>query len=169
MKLRTIILLVAMALAAGCSSRESKKPGLPENDIIRNEVKTTVDSFMVKMGKLDAEGVIKFCADTTQWITLNMDGSQYDLPSYRKALIDFANSALSYKWTLLNQEFVLLSPDLVLCSRFERDETLYKTGEKMIIDPHGISLVFRKINGKWKLIYSHDSGVPVIMRTTPVK
>jgi hypothetical protein len=164
------IFFATLLLLTGCSSKEAIKPGQLENDMIKNEVKTTVDSFMVKMGKLDAEGVLKFCADTTQWVTLNMDGTQYDLQSYRKAITNFAVSTISYKWTLLNQEFFILSPDVVLCARFEKDETLFKTGERMIIDPHAISLVFRKTNGKWKLIYSHDSGVPVLMKNPiPIK
>ena len=164
------IFFLSLLLLAGCSSKEKGKATLSQNDRIKNEVKTEVDSFMAKIIRLDPEGVFKYCADTSEWVTLNTDGTSYDLQTYRKAYTDFANSTASYKCTLLKQDFYILSEDVILCSRYEKDETIMKTGERLIIDPHAITLIFRKIRDHWKLIYSHDSGIPISLKSpTPAK
>jgi hypothetical protein len=39
---------------------------------------------------------------------------------------------------------------------------ILKSGDKIIINPHAYTMIFRQIKGQWKVIYSHDSGIPVI-------
>lgn len=168
--MKVTVFFLSLLLLSGCSSKEKGKAALSQNDRIKNEVKTEVDSFMTRIAKLDPDGVFKYCADTPDWVTINTDGTSYNLQTYRKAYTDFANSTASYKWALLNQDFYLISDDVVLCARYEKDETIMKTGERLIIDPHAITLIFKKIEGHWKLIYSHDSGIPISLKSpTPAK
>jgi len=40
-----------------------------------------------------------------------------------------------------------------------------KQGDRITTDPHAYTLIFKKVDGQWKIIYSHDSGFPVVQKT----
>ena len=45
-------------------------------------------------------------------------------------------------------------------------EMTFKSGDKMKEDPDVYTWIFKKIDGQWKVIYSHESGVPVMQKAT---
>jgi hypothetical protein len=111
--------------------------------------------------KLDGQGVFQFYSDSPDWGMVNADGSRWDYQTTKKANADFFNSATAYKWTTTRQDFMVVSKDIVICAWDGKDETILKSGDKIIYDPHAYTFVFKKIEGQWKIIYSHDSGIPV--------
>jgi len=137
-----------------------------EKEQITNEVKAVGDSLMTSFERLDAEGSPQFYADSPDWAMINADGSRYDYQVTRKAWSEFFNSATSWKWTTIRQNFIVLSKDIVICSWDGKDETILKSGDKITYDPHAYTIVFKKIAGQWKVIYQQDSGIAVTQKAT---
>jgi|NGEPerStandDraft_6_1074524.scaffolds.fasta_scaffold76488_1 hypothetical protein len=158
-----------LLLILSCTSQKDKPMTQQEKDQIRNEVMTVTNSFMMTIVKKDLDGLMKFCQESPEWITLNADGTSWDYKTARQSFGTILDSTASFKWTRIRQEFNIISREVVITALFSKEETMMKSGDKISYDSHAYTMVFRKISDQWKLIYSHDSGIPVIEKASPVK
>jgi hypothetical protein len=133
------------------------------------EGRLKMEGVIAKIEKLDI-GWFDYYLDSPDWGMANADGSRWDYQTTLKAQPDFFNAALSWKWTSIHENFIVLTKDIVICGWDGKDETVLKSGEKITYDPHTYTLIFKKVAGRWRVIYSHDSGVPVVQPApAPVK
>jgi hypothetical protein len=135
-----------------------------QKDQIKSEVKAVGDSIIAKWVGLDPEGLLQSYSDSPDWGMVNADGSRWDFQTFKKACLDLPNSATAVKWTTTRQDFIFVTKDIVICAWDGKDETILKSGDKIAYDPHAYTMVFKKIAGQWKAIYSHDSGIPVTQK-----
>jgi hypothetical protein len=63
--------------------------------------------------------------------------------------------------TTTHTDVKVLTKDIVLCAWKGKGTVTLKAGDKMTYDPDALTLVFRKIDGKWKIAYSHESATIV--------
>jgi len=145
-----------------CTSQESTELSSQEKAQIINEVKAVADSIWSKWEALDPEGALLYYSDSPDWASFNSEGTRYNFEAYKKLAASFKSSATAYKWSTTRRDFVFVSTDIVICAWVGKDEASWKSGDKMTCDPHAYTLVFKLIAGQWKLVYSHDSGIPVI-------
>jgi len=170
----------------GCTSQKSDQLTQQQKDQIKKEILVVCDSISVRLQRLDA-GWLDYYIDSPDWAMLNADGTRWDYQTTRKVQPDFFNSVISCKWTMTNQKFIFLTKDIVICSIDSKDETILKSpdkikadsnlnglfandettmkGDRITYDPHAYTLIFKKSDGQWKVIYSHDSGFPVVQKT----
>jgi len=170
----------------GCTQKQNDQLTQQQKEQISKEIKVVVDSIFARVEKLDARW-LEYYADSPDWGMLNADGSRWDYQTTKKAQPDFFNSVVSWKWTTTHETFIFLTKDMVICSLdgkdesilksndkliankplnslYGKDDTSMKLGDKIIYDPHAYTLVFKKIEGQWKVIYSHDSGIQVTQK-----
>jgi hypothetical protein len=126
---------------------------------IQSEVEAVADSIWAKWVQLDPEAAFQYYSDSPGWLSINSQGSSYDLTAYRRLASDFKKSATAYKWTTLRRDFNVLSEDIAICDWIGKDEATWKSGDKAVCDPHAYTLIFKKMSAGWRLAYSHDSGV----------
>ena len=165
----TILFSAMLLLTLSCTSQKDKPLTQQEKDQIRNEVMTVTDSFMMTVVRKDIDRLMKFSQESPEWITLNADGTSWDYNTARQSFKTILDSTASFKWTRIRQEFNILSRDVVITALFSKEETIMKSGERITYDSHAYTIVFRKISDQWKMVYSHDSGIPVIEKASPVK
>jgi ketosteroid isomerase-like protein len=165
----TIFIGSMLLLILSCTSQKEKPMSQQEKDQIRNEVMTVTDKHMMTIVNKDLDGLMNFCQESPEWITLNADGTSWDYKTARQAFVSILDSTASFKWTRIRQEFIIISRDLVISALFSKEENIMKSGDKISYDSHAYTMVFRKISDQWKLIYSHDSGIPVIEKAALVK
>jgi hypothetical protein len=163
-----------------------------QKDQIRKEVKAVGDSIMARLEKLNPKWV-DYYIDSPDWGMVNADGSRWDYQSFLKVQPDFFSSIISWKWTTTYQDFMIITPELVICAwggkdvtvmkspdkvkadtilkalyNYNKDEAASVPGDKIIFDPHAYTLVFKKVAGQWKVIYQHDSGIPVTQKASNI-
>ncbi len=171
---------------SGCKSTQSDLLTPQQKDQIKKEIVVVCDSISVRLHRLDV-GWFDYYVDSPDWAMLNADGSRWDYQTTKKVQPDFFSSVISCKWTMTNQKFIFLTKDIVICSIDSKDETILKSAEKInadntlssilttdqsamkqgdriTTDPHAYTLIFKKVDGQWKVIYSHDSGFPVVQK-----
>jgi hypothetical protein len=158
-----IFVAALLLLCLGCTSQESKQLTQQQKDQIKSEVKAVGDSIIAKWVGLDAGGS-QYYSDSPDWVMFNADGTQYDFQTFKKVWIDLNNSVTAIKWTTTRQDFIFVTKDIVICAWVGKDETILKSGDKITYDPHAYTMVFKKIAGQWKAIYSHDSGIAVTQK-----
>ena len=178
-----IIFTTLLFCIFGCTSKQNDQLTQQQKDQISKEIKVVVDSIFARVEKLDVKW-LDYYADSPDWGMVNADGTRWDYQTTKKVQPDFFNSVISYKWTTTHETFLFLTKDIAIYSLDGKDETILKSNDKLIAnkplnslfgkddtslklgdiiiyDPHAYTLVFKKIEGQWKVIYSHDSGIQV--------
>jgi hypothetical protein len=163
--MKIILSYFLILFCLGCNSQDSGQLSPQQKEQITNEVEAVADSIWAKWEELNPEGALTYYSDSPDWVSFNSVGSRYDFQTYKKLATDFKNSAATYKWTTIRRNFILVTKDIVICNWVGKEETLWKSGDKTIFDPHTYTLIFKKISGKWKLDYSHDSGIAMTQKS----
>ena len=145
----------------GCTSKQNDQLTQQQKDQIKKEITVIGDSIMAKAQRLDL-GWLDYYMDSPDWGMVNNDGTRWDYQYTMKTVPELFKNFDSWKWTTTHQDFKFLAKDIVLYAWDGKDESLMKSGDKITINPHAYTLVFKKVAGQWKIIYSHDSGIPVI-------
>jgi hypothetical protein len=159
--MKTNIIILPFLFCFGCALQEQERLNPQQESSIKNEVQAVADSIWAKWEQLNPEAALQYYSEAPDWTALNSQASRFDIGAYRELAVKFKDSAVSYKWTTIRRDFKVLSKDIVLCSWIGKDEVTWSSGEKMICDPHAYTIVFQKTADQWKLIYSHDSGIPL--------
>jgi hypothetical protein len=161
------IFVAALLLLAGCTAPQSEQLTQQQKDQIKTELKPVCDSIIAYMEKLDPQGWLQYYADSPEWVMFGADGAQMDFQTFKKSSLEFPNAISSYKLlSTTRQDFIIITKDDAICAWLGKDQLTTKTGETITYDQHPYTLIFKRITGQWKVVYSHDSGVPVMQKPT---
>lgn len=160
----TVLALVLLLFCIGCTSKQSDELTHQQKDQIKNEVKALNDSALASWQRLDGERVLRYYADTPDWVNFDADGSNLDFQTFKKAVLDFHNIASTYKAITIREDYIVLTRDLVIAIWVGKDELILKSGDRITYDPHSYTTVAKKIAGQWKAVYSHNSGIAVLQK-----
>ena len=153
-----IFVATLLLFCLACTSQQGNQLTEQQKDQIKNQVKLVADSIIIK-AESGGSAWLQYYLDTPEMTFLNADGSRWDFQTAKKASLD--TSFVSWKWTSTRQEFPFITADLVVCAWEGKDESTMRSGDKITFDPHAYTMIFKKIAGQWKVVYSHDSGIPV--------
>ena len=160
-----IFVAALLALFVGCApQQQSDQLTQQQKDQIKSEVKAAADSFFAKVERLDANGALQYVGDSSNFVSYNSDGSHIDFQTLKKASTETFASAISFKATIQKEDFRVVTKDFVVYSRVQRAEVLLKSGDKLTSDPDAMTYLFRKIDGQWKLVYTHESETLVTQK-----
>lgn len=145
----------------GCTSPAGDPLTDADKDQIKSEIKAVCDSITTRVARVDP-GWFDNYADSPDWGMVNADGSRWDYQTAKAFVPDWAKNVAASQWTTTRQDFISITRDMVICAWEGKDETILKSGDSITFNPHAYTMVFKKIAGQWKVIYSHDSGVAVM-------
>lgn len=164
---RNIFVAALMLFIVGCTSQQSDQLTQEQKDQIKSQLKVVSDSMVAAWNRMDAEAAIQYFGDSPDWVCFNTDGSRSDFQQLKKMWTDGANIASSYKWTTVRQDFIFVSKDVVICAWDAKAEMVFKEpGDKVKLDPMAYTAVFKKVTGRWKVVYSHESGATMIEKAS---
>ena len=161
---RNIFVAALLLLFIGCTQQQGDQLTQQQKDQIKSEVKAVGDSIVARVERLDGVGAATYYADSPEWVMFGPDGARWDYKMFMKAQPEFDRSVTSWKWTTTGEDLIVITKDVVIAAWVGKDETIMKSGDKMTCDPHAYTLVFKKIAGEWKVVYCHDSGIPVTQK-----
>jgi ketosteroid isomerase-like protein len=161
---RNIFVAGLLLFIIGCTSQQSDQLTQQQKDQIKSEVKVVFDSLMAAWQRLDGEaGLACYSPD----VIAVGDSSIIGYQAYKKKwLEDLPKFVTMVKWTSIKGQVTVLSKDLVLSTGFGKLEMSIKTGDKVIIDPQIYTNICKKFGNQWKIIYEHQSGIPMIQKAT---
>lgn len=159
-----ILVVPLLLFCLGCTSQQSEQLTRQQKDQIKNEIKVVCDSITATFERLDGEGAMRYYSDSPEWMCCFADGSRMDFETFKRGETDLKSSIAAWHWTTTRQDFIFLAKDIVLCAWDGKDDAILKSGDKITHDPHAYTMVFKDIAGQWKVIYFHDSGIPVTQK-----
>jgi hypothetical protein len=150
-----IILLIVSSFTLGATEKLSKK----QEDQFKKEVSTIFDSIMIRLERLDLAGALEYYSP--DFVAFGVDGKKYTLAQVRDQYEAGFKVSQSYKWTTYSLDFLVMTKDIIVITVDGKNDSVFKSGSKLVYDPSHYSFAFKRINGQWKLYYHHFSGTLV--------
>ena len=131
-----------------------------EKDTITREIKAEISRLIAGCESLDMDLAFDMFLDAPDFLMMGTDGTLCDFNTYLKNNIDYLNTCAGFELTTFKEEIRILGPETAIFSWAYGVEATLKKGKMDIIENAGASFIFRKMDGKWKVVYYHESSVP---------
>lgn len=152
----SLVMVMVLLLVSGFSQKKSDQLNQKQKDQIKKEITLVFDSVMARFENMDIEGAMKYYS--SDLLAFGSGGEKYTLQMVKEQYIKLYTSAASYKWTTFSLDFIIITKDIVVISVDGKNETVWKSGGKLIFDPSHYTFAFKNVDGQWKLSYHHFSG-----------
>ncbi len=133
-----------------------------EIEQIKQELQAVIDTLIRGCEALDMELAFGMFADTPDFLMMGTGGSLCDFQTYLNDNVNYLMTCSAFKLTTFKTEIRILSRDMAIFAWAYRADATLKTGEKDIVENAGASFVFRKVDAEWKVVYYHESSVPLV-------
>jgi hypothetical protein len=153
-----IFITILLLCILGCTSKQSEQLTQQQKDQVKKEVMVVFDSTSARFGRMDVAGASRYF--WPEFVEV-WDTALAPLETARKGWIAYYNTFDKVKWTAVSCECPVLTRDLAIVTWIGKMEALKKSGDKITINPQDITYVYKKVDGQWKAIYVHSSGVSV--------
>jgi uncharacterized protein (TIGR02246 family) len=160
------VLTFLLVFLFGCAQKQSDQLTQQQKVQITKDVRAVVDSMIATAERLDGEAGLQFYWDSPDFVAVNPDGSLSDYQAIKKMSDEGVKTISVMTMSTTRAEFRVLTKEIVICAWKGKGEVALKTGDKMTYDPDVLTLVFRNFDGKWKIVYSHESATVVTQKAT---
>lgn len=155
---KALTILIAIIIA-GCTNQPKTLTDIEKDSIIK-EVKKDFYAMVEACNSADIDNALRLYWNATDFLGVASDGSIVDYPQFKKANEEYFGSIVSQKFVTLKENFKFLDDNHILSSWQGTNEAILKSGEKMAFSSFGVTSIFQKIDGSWKIVYFHESGLP---------
>jgi hypothetical protein len=128
---------------------------------IEKELREAIHTLIRGCETLDMEMAFQIFSDSPDFLMMGTNGSLCSYQTYLQDNINYLMDCSSFKLTTFKEEIRILSSEMAIFSWAYGVEATLKTGERDIVENAGASFVFKKVDGDWKVVYYHESSVPL--------
>ncbi len=153
-----LVILFTIAIV-GCTNQANDLTEAEKESIIK-EVKQDFYAMVEACNTADLNNALKLYWNSPEFLGIGSDGSIVDYPQFKKANEEYFGSISSQKFVTVKESFKFLDVNHILSSWQGTNEAILKSGEKMTFSSFGVTSIFKKVDGSWKIIYFHESGIP---------
>ena len=157
-----LYLVLALLFFFGCTKQEPTLMTSTEQETAKKEIKEVVNVIFQGLEMLDAEAAFQPYLNTPDFILFTVYGTMVDYQGAINGHAAWFKTLTSIKVTTLKEEFRFLPDNLVIYPWLGKFEMTPKSGEQLAVN-FGVTMIFRKIENQWKVIYQQTSQVPAAM------
>ena len=174
--LLTTFTLTTVLFFSGCTSNDKSNSSTTEQTTstlaasdkqeIEKEISNLGKSFFAHVEKLDIDSCMNYFKDTSDFWSVNPDGTSGDYNTLKKINGEGFSQMKSFGSKLNKEKFRVLSKTQVLYTYFATQEFVLKTGETMKMENVAGTMLLDKIGNSWKAtFYQESGGQPVKVET----
>jgi hypothetical protein len=157
-----VLLMFGIVLISGCTNQTPK----PMTDKEKGEIIEAVTKTAHALGEADNQvNFVKFkdfFMESPDYITVTSGGKTLNYYQYMKREKDFFESVSIMHVTNMDENIIVLERTLAVYTTQGKIEAISKTGEKLIFDNLIFCEIYKKIDGKWKIIFLQESWQPPV-------
>jgi hypothetical protein len=157
-----LFIFVAMLFLFGCMKQEPIQMTTQEQVTAKKEIKEVVNLIFQGLEKLDVEKAFQPYLNTSDFILFTVYGNMIDYQGAKNEHAAWFKTLSSIKVTTIREKFRFLPDNIVIYPWLGKFEMALKTGQQVTVD-FGVTMIFRKINNQWKVVYQQTSQVPPAM------
>ena len=136
-----------------------------EKNKIQKEVKKAFNTIIEGWESLDMDLAFKAFHNSPDFYMIGIDCSICDYQTYINNNINYFKECSSFKLTTFEEKIKFLDKDMAIYSWIYKAEATLKTGDRDIIEKACATLLFKKINKEWKVIYYHEAALLPVSTT----
>jgi hypothetical protein len=160
--MKKFLVILFTITIAGCTNQPKVLTETEKESIIK-EVKKDFYAMVEACNTADLSNALRLYWNSTEFLGIASDGSIVDYPQFKKANEEYFGSITSQKFVTVKESFKFLDDNHILSTWQGTNEAIIKSGGKMTFSSFGVTSIFKKIDGSWKIIYFHESGLPPTM------
>ena len=155
--MRLFIFLIAVILFS-CQQQAGTASAAIDNKKIETEIQAVVEQIFDAAAHVDSTKLYEvFALDDPAFTYMEITGVFYDVAAYKKMVRDFYGPLKSEILKKGTEKFIFLNENNVLWSYSGGLTATYKDGKQEVYDPFGMTMLFKKINDKWKVVLLQES------------
>lgn len=158
--MRIFILLIAVVLIS-CQQQSKTTAAEFDTKKIETEIQSVVAQIFDAAANVDSTKLYQvFSFDDPDFTYMEINGVFYDVAAYKKMVSEFYGPLKSEILKKGTEKFTFLNENNVLWSYSGGLTATYKDGKQETYDPFGMTMLFRKTNDKWKVVFLQESTQP---------
>jgi len=135
-----------------------------EKEIAKKEISNVAKVIIESAEKVDIQSALEPYLNSPEFMVVNPDGSIDNYDNFKINGTESFKQFTSYNQTTIKEEYRFLNKGLVLYTWIGKAEIVLKTGEKMNFDSYVGTMLFRKLNNKWRITYVHETASPPVIK-----
>jgi ketosteroid isomerase-like protein len=129
------------------------------NDIIK-DVKDSYDKITEYSKKAQLDSFLSYYDDSPYFLSVSADGKMSNYEEFKNACGEYYNSLKEQRIITTQEKFQVLDETLVIVGWTGNIIANFKNGDIVKMNNYSITSVFKKIDGRWKVIHDHESALP---------
>lgn len=127
---------------------------------IVKDVKDTYDKITEYSKKAHLDSFLSYYDDSLDFLSISADGKMSNYEEFKRACIQYYSSLKEQAVITTWEKFRVLDKNLVIVSWTGNIIASFKNGDQAKMENYSITSLFKKVDGKWKIIYDHESSLP---------
>ena len=131
-----------------------------ESDSIIKEVKTVFDELSKYSEEAQLNSFLCCYDNSPAFLHFSGDGKMRNYEQFKKICGEYYTTLKQQKLSTITEKFNVIDSNLVIVGWTGNITAQFKNGDTMIMKDYSMTNLFKKIDGKWKIIHSHESSLP---------
>lgn len=157
-KFEAVIPICALLFGMSCNNQTDLPPSDLEKEVLINEIKPVFTQIIEGSESGNIDMAIEPYWDTQEFIAVG-NGQVYDFSGFKEGNKQYFEVLENQQFTEGETKYTFLDQKTVIVTWSGSGLALLKDSQKLKIDPYAVTLVFRKMEEGWKVIYTHESNV----------
>ena len=154
------MIIASLVVFSGCHQDHNETLTAHQIEQIKIDVEKAAEPLMTGWAALDGSIALK---SFSKEMVSCFDTLLLDYDAYAKSWDIYTEARSAIEIITLKNDYIILTPDLVIDSWVGKVEEVLKTGEKILYNPMRYTNLFKKTDGEWKIIFAQSTGIPVVV------
>ena len=156
--MKVLIPFLITTILLSCTQKSNSALSEEQKKQIQNEIQPVIAQIHEATANVDTTKLYEiFSFADNDFMYVETSGAFYDKTAYKNMVRQFYAPLTSEIIAKGTEKYTYLSADNVLWSYSGALVATYKNGQEVRYEPFGMSMLFRKVDGKWKVVFLQES------------
>ena len=130
---------------------------------VTKEVKSALDSLTRHSEDAQLDLFLSGYDSSPSFLHFSSDGKMRNYEELKEICTGYYKALKEQKLSTLKEEINVLDENLAIVGWTGNITAQLINGDSIVMNNYSITNVFKKIDGKWKIIHSHESALPPVI------
>jgi hypothetical protein len=166
--MKTRISLLALLIIGFACTTENKPITDKDKELLITSIKPVLSQIIDNSETGNLDKAIEPYLNSAEFIAVG-NGQVLDFNGLKEGNRQYFDALDSQKFTEKDIRYTIIDNETVIVTWCGTGLANLKDGQKLNVDPYVATLVFKKMDGVWKVIYTHESTVITPLESQPQK
>ncbi|MBI1782438.1 MAG: nuclear transport factor 2 family protein [Sphingobacteriales bacterium] len=155
--MKVFIPLLITTMIFSCTQKSNNALSEEQKKQIQNEIQPVIAQLYEAAAHVDTTKLYEIFSFADNFTYIEITGTFYDQVVYKQMVGQFWGQITSEMIAKGTEKYTYLSANDVLWSYSGAITVTFKNGQQAKYDPFGMSLLFKKTNDHWKIVFVQES------------